>query len=232
MSLQHGQPAAFDLSRTDSDKVTLKYGPTIMITDPDFYPRYMSSSAQNTGFGFTQGLRRYIVKYNPSTSQYEHVETQKTCRALYEDHDKINQTQVVNCLHSAHGSGISEPMPSGLLEKLPEVFERPVLGQNMFIDCVTKVLGNEYDANPTGSVAFTIATPFVTRISRFGVLKDGQVAYFKNCIATPAAFWKRVTFDEEYGTDTCGSNISLVTCLVDGNNIKVSQKQCLKMGGT
>jgi hypothetical protein len=204
-----------------------------VLTNLYTYPEYILRGHQRSIFGFGQGLRRYVVKYNPITREYEHIETQTTCRALSEDHDKINQAQVVNCMHAVHGSGISEPIPSGLLEKLPEVFERPVLGQNMFIDCVTKVLGDRQDPTATGSFGhWLISNPFVTRISRFGVLKDGQVAYFKNCIATPRGFWQRVNFSQQDGTDTCGSEVPLGTCLVDGNDVtSVSQKQCLKMGG-
>lgn len=228
MALQHGSRPAFDLYNTGSNKVTLKYGVPVSGIG---LPSYMWPVQQTSAHGFSNGLRRYIVKYNNETKSYEHIETQITFRALYEDHDRINDSSLVNCLQITHGSGISEPMPTGLLQELPKVFDQPVLGQNMFIDCVTKVLDWPEEPNE-GSVSGVISTPYITRISRFGVLKDGEVAYFKNCINTPTGFWKRTDGGNPF-INQCVSPPSIGTCTIGQTIIGgVSQKQCNKMGGS
>lgn len=229
MALQHGSQAAFDLSKTDSNKVTLRYG--VPVSGIGLI-NYLLAGVQRNLHGFSQGLRRYIVRYNNATKSYEHVETQSTFRALYEDHDKINDSSLANCLQATHGSGISEPMPTGLLQELPKIFDQPVLGQNMFIDCVTKVLSWPDEEDLGGWTSGVINTPYITRISRFGVLKEGEVAYFKNCINVPKGFWQRTDGGDPF-INQCVSPPALGACTIGQTVVSgISQKQCNKMGGS
>lgn len=226
MALSHGQTPPFDMSTVSDPFVSLRYGPTIS----GYFPRWwrpdinIPTSTQFVDLGFSDALRRYIVRYNTTTKKYEHLETQKTCRGLYEDQKRIVDVSVLNCLHQLHGSGISEPMPSGLLEELPKVFDRPLLGQKMFIDCSTKA----FFAYPSGQGSLIIVSgQYSTKISRYGVLKDDQVLYFKNCVGASNNFIKKT---DGFG---CINPIPpLGSCCISGICVStISESQCLRMNG-
>jgi len=225
MALSHGQTPPFDMSTVSDPFVTLRYGPTISGYGITWWRSGGGErSSQLTNLGFSDALRRYIVQYNPTTKKYEHLETQKTCRGLYEDQKRIVDVSVLNCLHQTHGSGISEPMPSGLLEELPKVFDRPLLGQKMFIDCCTKA----FFVSPIGQGSLLIVSgQYSTKISRYGVLKDDQVLYFKNCVGASSSFIKKTD-----GSGCVYPIPPLGSCCISGICVSdITQSQCLSMNG-
>lgn len=227
MALSHGQTPPFDMSTVSDPFVTLRYGPTISGYGFTYWRNDYEFliNSQFTDLGFSDALRRYIVKYNPITNKYEHLETQKTCRGLYEDQKTIVDVSILNCLHQVHGSGISEPMPSGLLDELPKVFDRPLLGQKMFIDCCTKA----FFAYPSGQgfLSIIVSGQYSTKISRYGVLKDDQVLYFKNCIGASSGFIKKTE-----GSVCLASPPIVGSCCISGVCVSdITESQCLKMNG-
>jgi hypothetical protein len=192
MAAYRGPLPAFDLSDPSSNKGTFRYGDPVTADYPDdSLVSWATPGFQKQTYGFTNGLRRYIVSYNQSTKSYEHVQTQKAFRRLITDPSGTTETQLSNSLHTTYGSVVAESMPTGLLDQLPSLFDRPVPKQQMFIDCCTKVLTINNGESPT-NIPITINKPYVTRVSRYGVLKNGQVVYFKNILDLPRGFWKTI----------------------------------------
>lgn len=182
MGLAHGQTPPFDISTVDSQPIRLKYGPIVSGTGL-LYTLPTSSTPD-----IPYGLRRYVVKYNGQA--FEHVATYKTCRVInkpevafdtYDYPKSIRDVGLLNCMSAIHGPLVVESPPEGFLNVLNQVFNRPIIGQNMFVDCVSR---QKYVAQGNYNYAIN-ANKYHTIVSRYGVIKDDQVFYFKNAINMP-----------------------------------------------
>lgn len=231
MALTHGQlPPIDDLSVVDFSTISLRYGPTVINTGAVRYSSLAYDGAygtySNNCIGLKGGLRRYVFNYNSTNNTYEHVQTYKTCRSLYENHRSITDVSLLNCVFNIHGaalSGASEAPPQGLAAKLNEVFARPIIGQNLFIDCVSRVLCVD-PTNPSYNDEVTIVGIYKTDIFRYGVMRNNQVFYFKNSLDFKNA--RRI--DEPL----CQIKPPMGSCFVNPNTIiNVSQNQCNILGG-
>lgn len=231
MALTHGQlPPIDDLSVVDFQKsISLTYGPSVTgigeiiwssnILDPNY------GTYSNNCNGLRGGLRRYVFNYNLATNTYDHVQTYKSCRSLYENQSTITDVSLLNCVFNIHGAalfGASEAPPQGLAAKLNEVFARPIVGQNLFIDCVSKVLS--IVSNPIFTNQITINNRFKTYVYRYGVMKNNQVFYFKNTLRSQAV--KRIN------EPACRVTPQLGSCdLLLGEINSITQNQCNMLGG-
>lgn len=195
MGLAHGQTPPFDISTVNfEEKIKLRYGPSISgVGIPTWINPYNLHN-------FKRGLRRYIFQYNSNTKTYDHIETYKTCRKLTDLPLSVVDTEQLKCLFSLHGSLISEAPPSGLNEEIKKIFINPLHGgQKVFIDCVTNVLAPTY----IGNAYTTIEKQYTTEINRYGVIKNNDVLYFKNC--TLSSYFVK-------STDNMGCNLPSGAC--------------------
>ena len=180
MGLSHGQVPPFDISTIDSSPIRLRYGP---ILHGNSWGTVKTVNIPDIPYG----IRRYIVRYNGSN--FEHIATYKACGIIrkppemmldvYDYPQSIRDTALLNDRSNLYGPLILESPPEGLLGVLDQVFDRPLVGQNMFLDCVSR----QREATSSGE-SITI-TKYYSLVCIYGVIKDSQVFYFKNATNLP-----------------------------------------------
>jgi hypothetical protein len=197
MSSTAGPRTPFNTDSVDADVIKLRYGPLIsgvsaffhksiyQLLEDDITPNPLYQQALHGG------LRRYVVRYNTKTNNFDHVATYKTCRAFLKNPEydtynyptSVTDTDLLNCAFGIHGVLVEEQPPSGMLETLRQVFNPPYIGSDMFIDCSSNIL----EVSNEGVFPLIIINECSTRVYRYGVLEDNQVRYFKN--ASPVSTW-------------------------------------------
>lgn len=182
MGLSHGQVPPFDISTVNYSPIRLRYG-TILSGVGSLRT---VSTAQIPDISY--GIRRYIVRYNGSS--FEHIATYKACGIIrkppeavldiYDYPQSIRDTSLLNDRSNLYGPLVLESPPEGFLGVLDQVFNRPLIGQNMFLDCVSR----QRYITQGSDVSITI-TKYYSLVCRYGVMKDNQVFYFKNATNLP-----------------------------------------------